>query len=182
MTRRFAMASGGAALALLLIGCSGIRVSADFDPKTDFGALETFTWLPDAPPAGEGPPLENPLLDARIRRAVENELLGREFRAAGSGAPDFWVAYHVGVEHKVDVETIYRSYGRVGWSGGGQADAVVREYEEGTLLIDILRPGSGELLWRGSAQARLREHPSPEDREARVREVVAKILEQFPPK
>ena len=70
----------------------------------------------------------------------------------------------------------------VGWRRGGYADAVVREYEEGTLLIDVLRPGSGELPWRGSAQARLREQPSLEAREKRVREGVEAILQQFPPK
>jgi hypothetical protein len=176
------MLSGGVSVALLLAACSGVRVSADFDPTTDFSALETFDWLPDAKPPGDGPELDDPLLDARIRRAVESTLTGRGFRAAGTGAPDFWIAYHIGVERKVDVDTIYRSYGRVGWRGGGYADTVVREYEEGTLLIDVLRPGSGELLWRGSAQARLREQPSPEDREKRVREVVEKILQQFPPK
>ena len=146
-------------MALLLAACSGVRVSADFDPTTDFSALETFDWLPDAKPPGDGPELDDPLLDARIRRAVESTLSGRGFRGAGTGTPDFWIAYHVGVERKV-----------------------VREYEEGTLLIDVLRPDSGELLWRGSAQARLREQPSPEDREKRVREVVEKILQQFPPK
>jgi hypothetical protein len=169
-------------VALLLAACSGIRVNADFDPTTDWSALETYGWLSDARPPGDDPRLDDPLLDARIRRAVENALDGRGFRAAGPETPDFWIAFHVGIERRVDVDRIYRSYGRVGWRGGGYADTVVREYEEGTLLIDVLRPGSGELLWRGSAQARLREQPSPEAREKRVREVVEKILRQFPPK
>ena len=57
----------------------------------------------------------------------------------------------------------------------------VDQYEEGTLLLDFVSPRDRQLIWRGSAQSRLRDIKTPEKREARVREVVGKILERFPP-
>ena len=57
------------------------------------------------------------------------------------------------LDRKIQVDTMYHSH--AGWGrrsyrygGYGHADTVVREYEEGTLLIDLLRPESGELIWR----------------------------------
>jgi hypothetical protein len=57
----------------------------------------------------------------------------------------------------------------------------VREYERGTLLIDILLPAERTLVWRGSASGRLRETSDPAKREQRINDVVARILDRFPP-
>jgi hypothetical protein len=121
-------------------------------------------------------------VDARIRGAIDAQLAERGLRGVGADEADFLVAYHVLVERRLDVQTLYRSYGRAGWGGGGYSDTVVRDYEEGSLLIDFLRPGTGALLWRGSAQARLRERRTPEARDAYAQEVVGKILAAYPPR
>jgi hypothetical protein len=57
----------------------------------------------------------------------------------------------------------------------------VREYDEGTLLLDVLQSGSGALLWRGSGVATVREKSTPEKRTKRINAAVKKILERFPP-
>ena len=56
------------------------------------------------------------------------------------------------------------------------------EYDEGTLILDIVDAESRTLIWRGSARAEVSATVAPETREARVREAVRRILEQFPPK
>jgi hypothetical protein len=94
----------------------------------------------------------------------------------------------VSIEGKLDVDTIYRDYPRGGYErygyrrgGWGHTETRVREYDEGTLLIDVLQAGSGALLWRGSGVATVREESSPEKRTERINTAVNKILERFPP-
>jgi hypothetical protein len=173
-------------LAATWLACSGIRVDSDYDPSADFSQLRTWSWLPQTRESGD-PRLDNALLDSRIRNAVEAELRAKGFERVDSGASNFQVVYHVNVEGKVDVDTVYRGYphgryGRYGYRGGGYSETTVRQYDEGTLLIDFLDPDSGALLWRGSGQATVRESSSPEQRTKRVNEAVNKILAQFPPK
>jgi hypothetical protein len=175
-------AVAGALLALALAGCASVRVDTDYDPQADFSALHSYAWLAESQPPTGDPRIDNTLVDARIRGAIDAQLAERGLRRLEAPRADFLVAYHVAVERKLDVQTLYRSYGRVGWGGGGYSDTVVREYEEGALLIDFLRAGTGALLWRGSAETRLREQRSPEARDEYVRKIVAQILDAYPPR
>lgn len=175
------------ALCALTLACSGIAVDHDYDPSADFASLQTWAWLPHAGKSGD-PRLDNALLDSRIRAAVESELAAKGYTRASSGKPDFQVTYHVSVEGKLDVDTVYRDYprggyGRVGYrrGGWGYTETRVREYDEGTLLIDVLHAGSGALLWRGSGVATVQEESTPEKRTKRINAAVKKILERFPP-
>jgi len=164
-----------------ITSCATIRVDSDHDAGVDFSALQQYAWLAASQPQTGDPRLDDGRLDARIRGDVDAQLGRRGLRAADASSADFLVAYFVAVEQKRDVETIYRSYGRAGWGGGGSGEAVVREYEEGTLLIDFLHPETGHLLWRGTARAELREQRSPEAQEAYVNRVVEKVLGLYPP-
>ena len=179
--------SGAIALsiAIAFTACSGIKVSSDYDPDVDFESLETYRWAPDFDPASGPTGVSDGLLHNRIHNAIESQLMARGFRAQIDPTPDVWVAYHIGIERKLQVDTMYtqnagwgrRSYGYGG--GYGSAQTVVREYEEGTILIDLLRPGSGELIWRGSGSTRLKAKKTPEERTKTIDEVVGKILEQI---
>ena len=180
MTRWPAVAA--ALLALSLAGCSSVRIDTDYDPQADFSALTRYAWLAESQPPTGDPRIDSALVDARIRGAIDAQLAERGLRRVEASEADFLLAYHVAVERRLDVQTIYRSYGRAGWGGAGYSDTVVRDYEEGALLIDFLRPGAGDLLWRGSAQTRLREQRTPEARDAYARGIVAKILDAYPPR
>ena len=48
-------------------------------------------------------------------------------------------------------------------------------------MVDVLRPGGQDLLWRGGAQGVLDESASREERRKRLDETIVKILSQFPP-
>jgi Domain of unknown function (DUF4136) len=165
----------------VLVGCTTVHVDSDYEPGTDFSALRRYAWLwPSQPPTGD-PRIDNPLLDARLRGAIDAQLAQQGLVRVAVDAADFLVAYQVAVKNKTDVQTIYRSYGRASWGGVGSANTVVQEYDEGTLWIDFLRPDSGELLWRGSARTRLREQRTPEARYAYATKIIAQLLAQYPP-
>jgi hypothetical protein len=55
------------------------------------------------------------------------------------------------------------------------------QYEQGTLMLDILDSTSKQLIWRGTAQAEIYPNQSPKDREKTINKAVGKILSDFPP-
>jgi hypothetical protein len=97
------------------------------------------------------------------------------------GKADFEVAYHVAIDSKLDARTIYTGYGPYrGWGMGG-SQTIVDSYDVGTLMVDVIDPATNAVTWRGTAQTRLQELKTPEEREKRVQEVVDQVLERFPP-
>ncbi len=167
----------------LAVGCSSFRVTTDFDPQTNFQQLQGYAWLATVRKPSDDPRLHNSLVDGRVRAAVDSELASKGYSKTSASSATFLVTYYLSLQNKIDVQTIYSSYGygHRGWSQSVATDTYVTEYEEGTLLLDILDSKGGDLLWRGSASARVRESSSPEEREARIRDAVAAILEKFPP-
>ena len=171
------------ALALLCLSCSGIRVTTDYDPNADFTKVRSYAWL-DEQSGVQGDRADvTSLLDRRVRRSVDTELQKKGLSAANRTAADALVTYHLGVETKLDVNTIDTGYGygRGWYRGGVSTHTTVTEYQEGTLLIDIVDPKAKQLIWRGSGQARIRRSSTPEEREQRIDEAVAEILKSYPP-
>ena len=170
----------------LWLGCSGIRVTSDWDPEVDFASVKTWSWAP-VPQKAVGDPHydDDTLFTQRVRRAVERELATKGLRFEPPDGSDVQVAFYIVVEDKINVSTIndYYGYGP-GWGygpGGHGTQTVVSQYKQGTLVIDIARSGGHQLVWRGSGTARLRQESSPKRSEKRVNEAVQRILARFPP-
>ena len=163
--------------AALLAACSNVSTHYDFDTKTDFGKLKTYRWLP--PPKEGGTVATSPLIRQRIQSAVDRELAAKGYRPA-EGEVDFLVAVHTGAKQRVQVtDWGYRyGYGYYGW-GGGRMD--VYQYEEGTMILDIVDAGAKKLVWRGTAIAALSPQPTPEQTTKLIDEAVNKLLRDFPP-
>lgn len=164
------------------VGCSSIRVVTDFDPDTEFSGFEEYAWLPDERPEGD-PRLHNDLVDAVVRRSVDRTLSERGFRKVPLASANFLVTYYLGLETRIDVQTVHSSfrYSRRGWSGSVGTDTRVRQYERGTLLVDVLDPSSRRLVWRGSADSRVGSRTDPARRDQQIDDAVRRILDRFPP-
>ena len=66
--------------------------------------------------------------------------------------------------------------------GSYLVDRLVSRYEDYLIVVlDVLDARTGALLWRGSTEGRLRDLRTPEERTARVNEIVAAVIAQFPP-
>ena len=157
--------------------CSTISVNSDYDRSVDFEGLRTYDWLPEPQEKQDGPQVENTLVKSRVRRAVEVELEKKGYRKV-TETPDFYLAYHTAVQKKVDVQTVPAA-GRRGRWGGAYTD--VYEYDEGTLILDVVSPGTRELMWRGIAKAVMNWKDDPDTKTEKINEAVGKILERFPP-
>jgi hypothetical protein len=180
-------------LAALVTGCSTMQVSFDFDPKAKFTGLKTYMWLEEPQKPTGDPRIDgNTILHNRIHDAVDSELAARGFRKVTSD-PDFLVAYHVSLDKRQSVQTLNNYYGYgPGWGYGygsayrpgywaGAPETYVYEYEEGTLILDVVNPDNKELMWRGSAQDEVHFKTSPEKEQTKLKEAVRKMLAHFPP-
>jgi hypothetical protein len=164
--------------------CSTIQVRRDYDRSFDFSGFHTWSWLPLPVPEKIDPRVHNDLVDRRVRSAVERVLAAKGFRKVEQGQGDFGVGYLAAIEGKVDVQTINSFYGYgPGWGGGmgPPTETIVREYDQGTLVLDVVDTRTKRLVWRGSAQAEVSENRSPEARDERLNEAVTRMLAGFPP-
>lgn len=177
------------AAVLLATGCSTVSVDTDWDPRVDFGGFDSYAWLPGPQPETGDVRIDNPLLDQRVRKAIDAQLAAQGHRKVAPDQASFLVGYHLSTEKKLRATTVnsYYGYGYGTWGywGGpgpaGGSQTMVTEYETGTLIIDVVDRSRNELVWRGSGEKRIGKERTPEESEKVVAEVVAAILERFPP-
>lgn len=173
-------------LLLLPTACATVRVNQDYDSSVDFARYRTFDWFPGSRELAGGDGVGDPFLEERIRAAVGRELVTKGFTRARGGAPDFYVNYHVSVQQKLTSSGVSVGYGvgSVGSWGGvgmGMRTNPVRQYEEGTLVLDFVDGASRKLVWRGTGSKALSRSPTPEQTTATIDAAAREILAQFPP-
>ena len=165
----------------LAAGCSSISVTTDFDSKIDFTRLSSYSWMPtpEQPSAEiQKEHSQNTLIEGRVERAVDTQLAAKGIRKTTQD-PDMLVAFHTGVQDKVNVQSWGYGYGR-GWGARG-ADITTVNYQEGSLILDFIDPKTKKLIWRGVGKGVLPEKTTPEKSEKNINNAVEKILAKYPP-
>ena len=185
--RPILIAVAGAALAVA--GCAaGLHVKTLAAPDARFATLSTFRVLP-VPPRRDGrPPTEayDPMINNSITNRALRETITQAFANRGytvnERAPDFAVAVYASAYEKLDVTTWnygYAFWPRSRWNWNvRQLTTEDTEYAEGTVIVDVIRTSDRELLWRGSATARMWEDPPTDVKE--LQKVAAAIVKKFP--
>lgn len=181
-----------AVLLFFLCGaCSIVSVSTDYNPDYDFVKLRTWAWIDNGKEPSSDTRINNDLVVDRVRNAVETALGAHGFVKTDAESADFRVSWHGAIEKKLQVDSIDHFYSPYGYGPLGRApffigenvirSTTVREYEVGTLIIDILDPVQHKLVWRGSGSDRLTNETDPEKTTIKINEAVAAILKDFPP-
>ena len=125
----------------------GDDLSVDFDPAADFSRFKTFAIRAttiDSP----RPELDNPLFVKQLTTAIRTALSARRLAEAAAGPPDLFVDVRVVGE---DFSLTQRGMpmpagpGRRTVSSGPQP----LRFAEGTLIVDLARPGESTPVWRG---------------------------------
>ena len=161
--------------------CAGVSVHQDYDPSVDFSRYRSFDWFPGSRElSGDGQ------LEQRIRTALGRELVTKGYVRAGGAKPDFYVNYHVSVQQRLTTSGVnvgygVGSYGSWGGVGVGMRTNPVRQYDEGTLIVDFIDGASRKLVWRGTGSKALPRNPTPEQTTATIDTATREILKQFPP-
>lgn len=170
----------GAALA----GCSTVQVSQDYDPHAAVNHQGTWYWEEDIQPQSGDLRVDNPLLDSRIRHAIQTHLTNRDI-AQKQQQPDLIISYRLVIQPKLRGYSNYSSLGWGGyyypWSWGYDVDTHIEQYDECQLTIDIKAAETGDLVWRGTGVYSLRTYTTPDAAAEAMQRTVDKILTQFPP-
>ncbi len=182
-----------AALFLLtvLAACSTLTVSTDLDTSYDFGKLKSYAWLDSSAPVSADARVNNDLIVSRVRAAVEKNLEDRGLVKTDKVSADMLVSWFGAIDTKLQVESIDHFYSPYGygplhrdsrWVGGvsGVRTTTAREYEVGTLVIDVLDPVAHKLIWRGTGQDRIGKKKQPEQVTKGINEAVTAIMKDFP--
>lgn len=169
----------------LLTACTTLTVQTDYDTRYDFSSLKTYAWLEGKAPSDDIR-VNNSLIINRVVNAVNHALQSRGYKQVDRDKADFFVNWFGYIENKIQQETIdtyYRrpGYGSGSWVHGGFSRTYSYEYQEGTLIIDIVDSSSKQLIWRGTGRDYIGEKETPEQITARINQTVAGILKNFPP-
>lgn len=170
----------GAVMLAALAGCASTpTVHTDYDPSAQFGNFRTYAWL-------QKPEGRSPLVEQRVVAQIDAHLAGRGWRQVAANEADVGVAGHVVTQQQQSVDTFYSGpawggygWGRWGGAGMGSATTTVRNYEVGTLIVDMFDMKTKQAIWRGTASGTV--PSSPDAVNAKAQAGVDKMFASFPP-
>jgi Domain of unknown function (DUF4136) len=181
----------GLALALVLppVAGAGVKVRSHKDDAFDFRTLNTWSWHPKgagevkmAVTANDDPAPIKATWDPVIKDAVEKALAGRQLQP-NAASPQLHVTYYLLITTNTTAQTLGQfapnvpEWGLPPFTGATQS---LRVFEQGSLVLDVSSTKTGNLVWRGIAEAEINRDKSPEEREARVRGAIADLVKKFP--
>ena len=177
MNRSLAIAAAAAVLA-----CSHATVQTEFDPKAEYARYRTWAFISEPPGPEQAPAVQNPAVLALIRSAVGRELAAKGLAFASDAGPDLLVAVHGFARDRIQVNTYGYgyAYGPYGVHGApGVAGTDVRQYRDGTLILDLVDARTKQLVWRGTASDTV---SSTSQVKGVVEAAVHDMLAHYPPK
>ncbi|CAN5375565.1 hypothetical protein BH23BAC2_BH23BAC2_00790 [soil metagenome] len=164
-------------VAILITSCGGPQAVYDYDEKTSFTAISTYQIFPEL--ASE----LNQLDEQRLISILSEEMAAKGFTTAGS--PQIYVnfyssEYQTSTRNSVGVGVggTGRNVG-VGISGGipiGGPDTYRK------LTFDFIDVEKDILVWQAIVEGKFDLNTSPEKRAERLRVMVKKALDGYPPK
>ena len=173
-------------LALVLAGCaaSGPTIMVNTVPGADLSGFETFNFL--QPLGTDRDNGARTPMSSMLMAAMTRELTNRGMTQSDS--PDLLVDFFVTTEERMDVRTsrtssmhsthsVHRSHwGRSSFSTWPTYQTTVRQYTQGTLLVDLIDPAANALVAEGAAQNRIR---SNEITRQQADDIVAQIMTEI---
>jgi len=183
----------GLCLMIGLMSCSRSLVKSDYDREINFANYKTYDWMAEPEKPGNNGLVRNTLFEKRFKKAVDKELTANGFQKR-TEKPDFLIAYYIRVKDKIDVTSTGFDYWPAYYGFGfrsrlygfgyrsrffGASSLDVRQYKEGTLILDFVDPETKELIWRGWYSGMIDDASSIKVK--KLNNAVEHILEQFPP-
>jgi len=170
------------------------KPDVDYNHEFNFMAVQTVAFYKQSGMVSGDNPLQ--LSDMQRNRADEALKLALEnkgFRFIDDpGKADILLSWHLATQHKTDVRTHqspsygghyggYNRYSRYNcWScTPTRTEVTVKDYTEGTFIVDMIDPAGGQSVWRGVTKSRLKGNKTEEQQA--YNEAAAAIFESFPP-
>ena len=157
----------------ILASCSSVRVNADYDKKVNFDQYKTYAYIKASIDKVEISDLDK----KRILRSIDEAMSAKGF--SKSDNPDMLISIFTKESERVDVYNNNMWGFGWGWNNWGMGMNSVYTTPEGTLFIDFFDTKSKDMIWQGEGSGYLTKKTDKKD--ARIKEFVDKILEQYPP-
>jgi hypothetical protein len=155
-------------LIFISTGCSSVQIFSDFDRTADFSKYKTYAWLPKSDSIQD---LfhDNPIMEKNLKFYVNNEMTARGYKV-DINYPDLLIEYHTMIERKQQIVNNpvysnpantyygpypYNRYNRPYPYGFNNTPYItgyttqVIDYNEGTLVIDVIDRKQNQHIWRG---------------------------------
>jgi hypothetical protein len=178
-------------LILVLSSCSSLEVIYDYDKSVDFKQFKSFGFYPWDYKNGYQ---LNDYDKQTIMNAIRSEMENKGYSYQKEGA-EMLVSIFVTLEGKTSYEAYTNHYGGwAGYGGGwgysgfgygygwgpGYASTTVtqRNYQEGTLIIDVFSVADKKLIWQGIGSREV--EYNLEERDRKLPKNVEQILARFP--
>ena len=155
---------------LILNSCSSAR------SKTQEGVdLNNYRSFTIADHGSDYLPQISPVQKSQIENAIIKEIANISPDNLGVTGADVLVNYFVVVDTKQDIETYTNYYGRR-WRNQ-IIDINIRDYKEGTLIIDFIDSKTNQVIWNGSVTRTVTANSI--ELEKKINQAVASLFQQF---
>ncbi len=154
-------------------------------PDAGLSKLHTFQMLPgparrdgQAATGVDDPMISNSIANRAIRQQIVKAFEGRGYTRVERNA-DFAVAFYATAREKLDVSAWDYGYPFYpGWPRYPRPVERVATYTEGSVIVDVIKPVTRDLLWRGEGRAELSDDPS--ENVAQLGKAANAIIAKFP--
>jgi hypothetical protein len=153
---------------VMALACSTMQTSVDYDHTVNWSQFHTFQVV-------EGTASPDTFTQKRIVDGITQALEAKGWQAVTSN-PNVTVSPHV----VLSAEKQWNAMGTGGFRrfGGGMATATQSEIPIGTIVVNIVNPATGELIWRGIAQDQVDSNGG--DR-GQIQQAMQTLFKNFPP-
>ncbi len=169
-------------LSLLSACASTLQANMDFDDKYDFAKVKTIAILPVDRTSVSNIVVSDLQVD-RINAAITEELTGKGYVVTSDSATaDVWLTWHLVTEQRTDVRTYDGlSYYNCWRCGPAVSDVSVRQYTQGTFIVDMIDPLRNQSVWRSIIQSELKPQPEGDKAAERRKKAATAVFAEFPP-
>jgi Domain of unknown function (DUF4136) len=177
-------------VAILVAGCSTIQEATSVEVQSpqvsdnNVGRRTSFAFVPHLNQEAAAAVSNASFWQSRIEAAITSVLEQKGYRqSAQVRKADLLVAFHV-VLRQGEYVTIFDNYSGYKLPSARAASAGIAKLaaapngqaEIGTLVIDIIDPGTKTIIWRGWGRADVKKNPE----EKEIRRIAAAIVRNFP--
>lgn len=167
----------------LLTACTQTPTKTEFDKSTDFSKLKSYAWGNNTISIEKtGKTVDRVVEDigetvkANLQTLVNQELAAKGYTLTDNQKPDFIVQYSAKTKvEKIVTREMYAPGAATSPSNIDQSGTL----QMGTLIVYILEPVTMKLLWRAQTDTIMKFDGKTENR---LKRVVAKMFNDFPPK
>ncbi|MFT7289397.1 MAG: hypothetical protein ACI87W_003527 [Halieaceae bacterium] len=169
--------------AMGLVACSTtLTATSDFDSRFDFSEVGSVVILP----IDRTTPAEKLISDmqvTRINTALKVELEARGYRVVDqTSEADLQLVWHLVTREKTDIRSYNATSAYNCWRCGPPvSDVSVRQFTEGTFVVDLIDPARSRSVWRSMIQSQLSAKPDPEKAASNRAKAAKAIFAPFPP-